>query len=281
VTPPTGELHPLLARTEKSLRGARVDDRGLVKPRAKQCLDIEVSLDSVDRAVRIMDALVRALEARGYTVAVQDEPKRMTTVTVLEESLEFGLEEAVLRKERELTPAELKRMERDPWAYRYPEYDILATGRLALKIKDGCLHGARLTWADGKRQRIEDCLNDFVIGLINAAVRKRADRLEREQQQREWEEARRRREEKARLIREEKERLQTLETDAENWRKSQSIRAYLGAVRQDAIRKSGEIPVGSELEQWLEWATRQADRLDPLVESPPSVLDEEKDNRYW
>ncbi|MCC6207515.1 MAG: hypothetical protein IT488_05125 [Gammaproteobacteria bacterium] len=281
VTPPDAELHPLLARTEKSLRGAKVDDRDLVKPRAKHCLDINVSQDSVDRAVRIMDALVKALEVRGYAVAVQDEPKRMTTVTVLEEALEFALEEAVLYKERELTPAELKRKEREPWAYRYPQYDIVTTGRLALKIRNVSLRGARLTWADGKRQRVEDCLNDFVIGLINAAVRKRADRLERERREREWAEERRRREERARLIREEKERLQQLEMDAESWRKSQAIRAYLNAVQQEAIRKHGEVPAGSELERWLIWAVQQADRLDPLVDSPPSILDEQEDYRYW
>jgi hypothetical protein len=84
-------------------------------------------------------------------------------------------------------------------------------------------------------------LNAFIIGLINAAVRKREDRLERERREREWAEERRRREEKVRLIREEKERLVGLEKDAESWRKSQTLRAYIAAVREHAIREHGEI----------------------------------------
>jgi hypothetical protein len=31
---------------------------------------------------------------------------------------------------------------------------------------------------------------------------------------------------------------------------------------------------GCELDEWLLWAEQQADRLDPLTESPPSILDE-------
>lgn len=50
--------------------------------------------------------------------------------------------------------------------------------------------------------------------------------------------------------------------------------AYVEAVRSAAIQRLGKIQPGSELEQWLSWATQHADRIDPLVESPPSILDE-------
>lgn len=275
-------LHPLVARTEKSLRDAKLNDRSLAEPRAKNCLDVQVSRESTDRAVRILDALLKALEARGFSVTVKDEPKRTTTLSILDETLEFGLEEIVARQEHVLSSAERKKKEKSPWStYGIPQYDFLPTGRFSLKLKNLWLRGVRMTWSDGKVQRLEDRLNAFIVGLINAAVRKREDRLERERREREWEEERRRREEKARLIRQEKERLAGLEKEAENWRKSQSLRAYIDAVRESAIREHGEIREGGELDRWLIWATEQADRLDPLTDSPPSILDEEDRYRYW
>ena len=50
------------------------------------------------------------------------------------------------------------------------------------------------------------------------------------------------------------------------------------------FRKPGEnavpiTPVANgemDNERWIEWATAQADRLDPLKESPPSILDKER-----
>ncbi len=37
-----------------------------------------------------------------------------------------------------------------------------------------------------------------------------------------------------------------------------------------------------ELAEWIAWATSQADRLDPLAKSPPSILDGKKKwGSYW
>jgi hypothetical protein len=54
------EPHELIERTAKSLSSAAADERGIARPRAKQCLDVAVSKANVDRAMRIMDALVTA-----------------------------------------------------------------------------------------------------------------------------------------------------------------------------------------------------------------------------
>ena len=35
------------------------------------------------------------------------------------------------------------------------------------------------------------------------------------------------------------------------------------------------------IEDWIDWAIQQADRLDPLAESPHSVLDEPHERAYW
>jgi hypothetical protein len=47
------------------------------------------------------------------------------------------------------------------------------------------------------------------------------------------------------------------------------------AVRREALRKKD--PEGqAEALEWVEWAERQADRIDPLKPSPPSLLDDKE-----
>jgi hypothetical protein len=83
--------HPLVERTERAIKPARLEDSGPTFPREKGCLDIEVSRGNLNRALRVMDALLKALEARGYKVSViNKDRKQITLATVLEEEIEFG-----------------------------------------------------------------------------------------------------------------------------------------------------------------------------------------------
>ena len=111
------EVHPLIAKTQEGLANTKVDRSGLLAGRDHGCLDIKVGKDSLDRTFRIMDALLKALNRRGYTVSV-DEEKRTTKTTVLGETVVFSLEEILDRSERPLTPAQEKDKIRNPWRYR-------------------------------------------------------------------------------------------------------------------------------------------------------------------
>jgi hypothetical protein len=150
-----------------------------------------VGKDSIERALRIMDALLKALDGRGFTISV-DEKKR-TTATVLGEPVAFALEELVDRTERPLTPAQEKEKARHPWKYARPEYDYSPSGRLSLKITDPSWGEiGRRSWSDGKRQRIEKVLNALIAGLIQAASVEREHRIQHEEWAREQAERERR-----------------------------------------------------------------------------------------
>jgi len=123
-------------------------------------------------------------------------------------------------------------------------------------------------------------LNSFVKGLIKAAVYVRAKRLDREKEEREREERRRKIEETKRLRREEEQRLKILDQQVSNWHQNQRIRQYVEAFREAALNKHGTIEPGSDIDKWITWAIQQADRLDPLVKSPPSILDEPEPS-WW
>jgi hypothetical protein len=259
------DVHPLVEKTQKSLINAKVDTSGLLAGRDHGCLDIKVGKDSLDRAFRIMDALLKALDRRGYPVSV-DEEKRKTKATVLGETVAFSLEEILDRSERPLTPAQEKDKARNPWRYPIPEYVYTPSGRLLLKITDPSWREiGRRIWADGKKQRVEKVLNSFVIGLIKAAVAEREWRIRHEQWERERKEEERRRRERQRMKEAEERKLWGLFTDAICWHRSQQIRAYIQAVEGAVEKSAGKITPGSTLEQWISWALKQADRLDPLA----------------
>ena len=71
---------PLVEKTVKSLRAAGADDHGMVRPRAKRCLDIRVGKESIEHAAHIMDTLLKALDVRGIELIHDGEGGRGFTV---------------------------------------------------------------------------------------------------------------------------------------------------------------------------------------------------------
>lgn len=270
------DLHPLVARTEKSLRSARKGEKGLVTPRAKKALRVSVAPESVDRASRILDTLIKELEKRGFSVqtTVDENRTSRTTVDVDGEEIEFLVTEKVDREERELSQRELRAKERNPWRFRYPEYRYIPTGVLSLRILTiGAFRRTR-TWSDLKKRPLERRLGLFVEALepISAAIKR--ERSEAEERRKRWAEEERRRKERRLLIHQEEERLKHLAKQVEDWHQSRRIRTYVAAVREAAFDSGGQIVDEEELNEWIAWATSQAARLDPLAKSPPSILDE-------
>ncbi len=280
--------HPLVVKTEKSLRTAKPDERGILMAHGPGTLSVVVGPNSIDRAMRILNTLIKALEEREMKVKVEDTEfrgsqyysygrsttERKTLVSVLGEWVEIGLEEHANRKDHVLTQKEKEEQRKYGRVFYSPKYDFFPNGRLILRIRNVHSGHVRQTWSDTVGKRSESLLNSFIIGLMDAAVDIRAYRLEREKQEREREERRQKIEEIKRLRREEEQRFKILGQQVSNWHQSLRIRQYVEAFREAALRKHGTIELGTDVDKWITWAIRQADRLDPLVKSPPSILDE-------
>lgn len=274
--------HPLVLKTAKSLRGAGANDHGLVKPRARRCLDVHIGKQSIERASRILDALVRALEERDIALVFDEEERQSARMAVDGETIGFSLEEKVRRERYQPAPAEQKKLEKDSWyRYRLPDDKFFPSGDLSLKLHIGYWgRGHRATWSDGKKQRVDGCLNKFIAAAYKAAAVKKTDRMERERREREWKEQERRREILRRQIEREQERLDVLNEQAGAWHEAQQLRAYILAVRSAGFYAQRSITGGRDLDDWCTWALAQANRLDPTTTSPPSVLDH-KSEFYW
>jgi hypothetical protein len=164
------EPHPLLAKSLKKLRTKK--PRPLTKTAR---LDVQVTTpEARERAFRIMDALLKALDARGIEVEVTkpkpEEHKSVASETrarVMGIGVAFGLDEQ---------EDSIKTVHQTKWGKKLgiaptAKYHREPNGKLALRIRTNVYFrsGRRRTWADGKTQRVEDCLEAFINGLIEIA----------------------------------------------------------------------------------------------------------------
>jgi hypothetical protein len=256
--------HPLVRITVDMLRGQKPDQHGMLsRPWKARCLDIRVSRANLPRALRTMDAIIKAAEARGFGVSVTEGEGAGTHIELAGERVEIALEEKTKREEHVPTKEESERKAKYGWSSA-PRWDYEPSGLLQFRIKEFTGNGARKTWSDG-RKRVEEALNDVLGGIIVVAEAKRQHRIELERQRQEWAEAERRRLEFEQRRREQAEQLKTLENEAALWARSQQLRTYIDAVESGAQGRGASAEPGSKLHRWLQWARKQADRLDPLT----------------
>jgi len=258
--------HSLVAATERALRRPKTRDARAVPATDRRALDIAVSEASLPRALRIMDALLKALDARGMPVRIEPDGKRHSYVKLQGEQLAIRLVENTSRTEREPTEEERRYKRQHGFVYLPNRYSYQATGVLKLGILG---YGSDL-------QRIEDRLNDFIVKLEAEAVRRKRHAEHLERQHRYWEEQERIRREREEKQRKEVERLKGLEQEATNWRRAEQIRAYVAAAEAKQIQQRGAVDAGGDFGRWLAWARHKADWIDPLIRARCEVLDGEE-----
>ena len=60
------------------------------------------------------------------------------------------------------------------------------------------------------------------------------------------------------------------------WHRAQQVRAYVKEVTLRYEQAHGPIEEGSDIHEWIGWATHHANRIDPMIDGPPSILDEKR-----
>lgn len=267
--------HPLVAQTIKVLRRVKPTKEGLLPHHGNAtALDVRVSLGTVDRAMRILDALVRALEARGITLKLNVGQTATTTVaTVLDEDIAFHIEERVQKVEIPVPASK-----RDPYWPRRPDFQSVPTGNLEFYFDSGGFYDGprvRRSWRDGAKQHLEACLGDIVLGFFTlAGVVKDHNRVVAERL-RAFEEGERKRKRQAWAERQEKRRLEVLDDQLARWGWIQDARSYV-AMRRSAL--PADDPGRHEVEEWLHWiealASKREHRLHQLLGPTEEPFDE-------
>lgn len=163
--------HPLVERSASILAFSNVDPKGLVMPPTKDCLDIHVSKDSLPRALRIIDTLIKFLESKGFEVSLSE---GQTMVKILNIDVGMSLGEELIRRRLKAVNHRLEGYYE--FGYRLYETNATPSGRLFLAIHDEESRvgmGHHLTWRDTEITRLEDTLQRFVTGLARVAALKK------------------------------------------------------------------------------------------------------------
>jgi hypothetical protein len=277
VVPETLEMpHPLVAATERAFRKPKRRNPGNQPMTERRALAISVSEASLPRALRIMDALVKALDARGMPLRIEPDGKRRTCLTLQGQMLAIRLVENTSRTEREPTEKERQDIKKYGHTYLPDRYSYQHTGALKLGISGHYYDELQKVVADGKHQRVEQFLNEFVVKIEAEAVRRKRHEEHLERQRQVWEEEARLRREREEKQRKEMERLKALEEETRNWKRAEDIRAHVAAVEATAAREAGRIESDGELGKWIVWARHKADWIDPILNAECPVLDEDE-----
>jgi hypothetical protein len=266
--------HPLIEKTKQILSEGRTDSRGILwaggeVPR----LDIRVSKDTLRRALRIVAAVLFALNEEGFEVVVKKCERGMesTSVVIYGEEIRFGL----MERSRQIKPPTPPNKGSSLTGYIYNRIELEPTGKLSIEIWNYYSSGLKKVWRDGERSSLEEQMSKCVAGMMRIALRERADRKSREEKERAEQKQIDEVTEILRRIEAEEKKIKGLQREAAHWKRAQCIREYVAAAREMARTEtdSGE---AAKTQEWIRWAEQQADRIDPLTTSSPSIIDDKE-----
>lgn len=277
--------HPLIKAALKrlSIKSGWNDERGR-REAPTEVLDIAVTPDSLDRALRIMDALVKHLASRGVGISI-DASLGKTVLALDGVSVSLSLSEKTKRTDHAITPEETKARERhakrarwEPFVFLHsiPRYDYHPTGDLTISVGQW----PQRNCSDTRNTRLEDRLGEVAQNVFEVVRLVKEQAIERARREEEARLAKERYEFAVKRLEGEKETFGKLESDANDFERSRRILSYVLAVEQHALA-SGSMT--SEMERWIAWAKLKADWLNPVNQISDLILDAPLPKRpgYW
>ncbi len=213
----------------------RALDDPFVLPKRERVF-LRVSLETYERALAISNALLFAAARRGCEVTYDERSARMR-VQLEGASFSFAMRD---RDQKLVLVVD-----------RYP--------------------GSEFEIRDRESEGIEHQLNEFFVRLypvvIKARVEARQEKVKQERlavQRAAWEKLTQQRELEAKAKADELERRKKLIAEADQWQHATNLRRYIAEVASQ--------PTGSTWTvEWVEWASKAADDLDPITRTLPSV----------
>jgi hypothetical protein len=204
-------------------------------------------------------ALIHILEREGFKVVVEKKATESTSTIVYGEKIRCGL----IERSRQVKPAP-KPNGSSP--YSYNPIRLEPTGILSIEVWNYYSGGPQKVWRDRASAKLEEQLPKCVAGMMRIALKERAD----EKARHERELAREKRIAAVAVelekIEAEEKRIRVLRKEATAWHRAERVRRYIAAARESGVKDA----------EWIAWAAREADRLDPLRPTPASILDDKE-----
>lgn len=263
---PTGLVKPhrLVAELKAAAKGQK-EYKGVIPLNYQKFLRVRTSAAQLERALILMDTLIKQFEDKGYKVRISE--KNAETELVLKEgTIVFRLDERTKQMSPSPPPPRPpgRRGEHyyDPWR---PAYILVGTGKFTLEFSRG-LCNCPSTWKDRAKASLEAQLHEVIAAIPSWEAALLANRIQREEREAREREAENRRVSVART--QEILRLQRIKlvNNLRAWEQAERLRRFIAAFEQ----KGDQSP---EAQAWLEWANLQVQALDPLGSDLKGIID--------
>ncbi|MEU3069353.1 hypothetical protein ABZ712_20980 [Streptomyces sp. NPDC006906] len=235
-----------------------------------------------NRALRLIQALVTAVESKGYTTSLGPTPdtppprhRRQAaphfTITAQDESIDVLVLQEQDHSKHAPTDKERADAEKHTWM-RIPRFDYTPADRLRFILRGGTPHRGS-EWADLDTRPLEDQLAEIAHEVALRSEAAEHSRHAHEQAQKTAQQNRENAYHLAHAAHTHAYRVQHLGTQTDAWHEAKRLAEFVTAVRDDAA----SLPPGqekTEIEEWLAFAEAHLQQLTkaasaPKVPSPP------------
>lgn len=215
-------------------------------------ISISVAPKNCNRALRIMDKIIKLLKQRGHDVFVNH---NTTIVEIKGEEIKIRLRE------------KLKRITIPDAKYSWNNTDYVPTGILSFKIDDY----PEKEFNDTNNQTLEEQIPKILTKLELVSEKIKKDNEEREIRHQEYKKQREIEEAIKKRHANEVENFKRLLEDSERWKKATDLRNFIKELESNAIKQN---KLSEELSNWIKWSNDKADWFDPLVNKNDDLLTE-------
>lgn len=251
----------MVSKTRDAILRDKYAHNGLYSPGRGDygCLDLKVSKEQLQRALRIYQGIINGCTALGWKVNPGEEYSG-TSILVEEEEISVAIREKTNRIENT--------------EYSWRSYDFVPSGKLLFEIKTYCWRVQfQKVWNDTNTMELEERIDDILEGIHFCAAILRQQKIEEAEERRQrqiqerkkelqhqaekvyWGYQQSKREELRAKIEEEKERRNLLGSFSKDLASANDIRGFIALAKQKT----------KVSEDWIDWASSIADLRDPFL----------------
>lgn len=224
-------------------------------------LPINVSESNINRAYRILDAIMSTLEeTEGYTRVSIEAGKDRAYFVTMRSAFYFEIKEEFRKKRGSQNNSEAQ------------TYLVLSMSAKSWFTDSGHFN---MDYKDNDNEPLETQVGKIIYDMFVVANKHLAiDELKEREEKREWEEHKRQ-QRLEQMRKGELEEIKLLEQAASDWDKAEKIRRFVDCMERQ-INDVSDAEKKEMLFKWLKWARDKADWLDPLTEKNDELLGKSK-----
>ena len=248
-----------LVRAVRERMTESTDQFGRLRIRGFKASPVCVSPSSAGRALRLLQAIVKAAGELGWTASIGRSRTETTYLEVEDTDVHFRLFEKSRQVERS-----------KPKKYSYqPDWEYEPTGTLRIELTQAYSYQGQKKWSIREEKTGIEETESFLKGVQKFVAYKKEERRYWEEKKRRREAEKRRKEEAERRRKKKEARRSALERQADRHGQARHLRRYIEEVERRAAQEDLSLKRRKACQEWLRWAREHAERIDPLSSGLP------------